>query len=228
MRKSVASFVAISSLLLAVAGNPAAADSQADALRRGAARRANGTPSLQLEGIQTVDSIESLDLNKGFSSEELVLIEKAFQKLLPSRVSKKIAGSDLLWDRWLSARRGSDLRNVFFYFGASAGNFIGIGGNLGVAFAHTKDGVIAAYPVVFARVNFVQLGQEAHIGLGELHAPIVNMTAGFQFGGAFLVGGALGSGDAFFTPDNQTGEEFWMELQAGLNFQAGGYLEFIL
>jgi len=229
--KLQSAFFALTFVIASVGvGSNALADSQADALRRGASRRVNPSPSFQLEGFRTVDSIEKLDLNRGLSASDLQTIQSALHHLLMKRTATRLPSANALWNQWLSNRSSEDLRNVFFYLGGSTGNLIGVGANLGLTFAHTHDGVLAVYPVIFARVQAVQFGSEFHFGLGELNATIPNVSSGFTLGGALLVGGALGKGDAWFrgNTENSSGDEFWLEAQFGVNFQAGGYIEFML
>ena len=227
-------FCAVLSSVALVAPS-ARADYLNDVIRAGAKKRA-GEGKLNLEGIPQVSSLDELDFEAGLTEADLSIIESSLIARLGSRheiLKKQLPSmmSELRRTRPVD-QDGYRVRNTFIYLGASSGWVVGAGGNVGLAFARTKNGQhLAVFPILFARVNLVQFGSEAHIGLGVLDdAPVINLTAGFQMGGAFLVGAGVGGGEPVFDYDRNGdgGRSGWVEFRIGVEADFGLYFEVMI
>jgi hypothetical protein len=221
---------------LVVAAPSARADYLNDVVRAGAKKRA-GQGRLNLEGIQQVASLDQLDFQAGLTEADLSIIESSLIARLGARHEVVKTQLPTMMASLRQTRRvdadGYRVRNTFIYLGASSGWFVGASGNVGLAFAKTKsDGYLAVFPILFARVNFVQFGSEAHLGLGVLEdAPVINVSAGMQLGGAFFVGAGAGGGEPLLDYDNRNGEggrSGWVEFRIGFEFDFGPYIEVMI
>jgi len=207
------------------------ADYLGDVIRAGAEKRAQGV-KLRLPGIQQVQSVEELDYEASLDERDLALIESALIARLGRRhpiVQNQLPG---LLSQLRSSRSevgGYRIQNAFIYFGGSKGFFLGAGANIGLSFAKTRDGqTLGVFPILFARLNFVHFGSEAHLGVGVLEdAPVVNMNVGFSMGGAFFVGGGVGASRPLVDPSGQ-GEAAWVEFRVGFQAEFGPYIEFMI
>jgi hypothetical protein len=214
----------------------AQADYLDSVIHAGQAKR-SGAAGLNLPGIQEVSSLQELDFQAGLDVADLATIESALVTRLSGRhamvkteLPKLMQGLKALRSAHAS---GNDyiVRNSFVYFGASSGWILGFGGNVGLAFAKSRlNGMVAYFPILFARVSFVQFGSEAHLGLGVLDdAPVLNVNGGFQMGGAFFLGAGAGGGSPLIEyGPNFRGESGWVEFRIGLEADFGPYLEFMI
>ena len=215
---------------------PAQADYLDSVIRAGQAKR-SGAAQLKLPGIAEVSSLQELDFQAGLDEADLAKIESALVARMSGRHALVKTELPKLMQslKALRANRaaGNDyiVRNSFFSFGASSGWVLGFGGNVGLAFAKSRlTGMVAFFPILFGRVNLVQFGSEAHMGIGVLDdAPLINMSGGFQLGGAFFIGAGAGGGRPLFDYGaNTQGESGWVEFRIGLEADFGPYLEFMI
>jgi hypothetical protein len=234
MMKATHGFLLGFVLCLGALGSPvpeARADYLGDVIRAGAEKRAQGV-KLRLPGIQQVQSVEELDYDASLDEQDLILIESALIARLGRRhpiVQNQLPG---LLSQLRSSRSevgGYRIQNTFVYFGGSKGFFLGAGANIGLSFAKTRNGqTLGVFPILFARLNFVHFGSEAHIGVGVLEdAPIINVNVGLSMGGAFFVGGGVGTSRPLVDPSGQ-GEAAWVEFRVGFQAEFGPYIEFMI
>jgi hypothetical protein len=225
--KTIFSLVTMATLMSLAPFEAGATDFQGEVIRRAAARRAS-KETATIFGIKQAASMEDVDLSTELTNPELEQIQTGASRLTARKLRNAQLGSELLQaleTRTLSS--GNRLKAVFVYVGVTAGDGLGLSGDLALVVGHSRrTGELVAYPMLIVRLKALVIGSDVHFGVGAIEGRSPALTAGLMLGGSLIVGAGVGAG-ANLTSETAAGEAY-LEMKVGLSVEAGGYLGIVL